>query len=151
MGPDEIQRMAVSDLDALYIQSPLRPLPRGMFKGRVLRWLPPARLLRNAGFVFLEVVGFELLPWGIDFDSTKWWVGAKFLQGGYFSPIEGASRWRPTECVQLRYDKDPLPFARRYLYDEVKPLSDELCLGIGGINADKGIGDHFYYLLQRAR
>jgi hypothetical protein len=151
MGPDAIRRLSVRELDALYIQSPLRPLPRGVFDGRVLRWLASARRLRNAGFVFLEWVGFELFSWGIDFDSSAWWVGAKCLQGGNFCGTEGPSRWRPTECVRLRYDNEPLPFARRLLYDEVKPLSDELCLGIGGINADGGVGDHFYFLLQRAR
>lgn len=151
MGPADLQRLPVSELDALYAETPIRPLPKGMFRGTLLRWLPPACLLRNAGFISLEVVAFQLLPWGIDFDSSKWWVGLKFLQGGYFIPKQGPSRWRDAETFQLRYDKDWLPFFRRYLYDEVKPLTDDLCLGIGGINADKGVGDHFYYLLQRCR
>jgi hypothetical protein len=33
------------------------------------------------------------------------------------------------------------------LYDEVKMLSPSLCLGIGGINAARGRGDHFFFAL----
>jgi hypothetical protein len=35
------------------------------------------------------------------------------------------------------------------LYDEVKPLGPDLCLGIGGINARVGRGDHFFFALAR--
>ncbi len=73
-----------------------------------MRWLPPARRPRNAPFVFLEFVGFLVLPWGIDFDDARWWVGAQCLRGGLFSAIAGPSRWRPTECWQLHYNRDVL-------------------------------------------
>jgi hypothetical protein len=35
------------------------------------------------------------------------------------------------------------------LYDEVKPLSRDACLGIGGVNAGRGAGDHFFFVLER--
>lgn len=145
----DLRAMSRSELDRIYIEAPERPCPKGLFRGKLLTWLPPSCLLRNAPFVALEFVGFQLLPWGIDFHSARWWVGAKFLQGGLFSAIPGPSRWRPTECWQLHYNKDFLPFFRRHLYDEVKALDDDTCLGIGGINAPVGVGDHFYYLLER--
>ncbi len=149
VNPRDLSRMSISELDALYISAPMRPRPEGIFRGRLLRWLPPACKPRNAPFVALELVAFQLLPWGIDFRSTLWWVGLRCLQGGLFEATEGRSRWRPTETFRMSYHRDRLPFFRRYLYDEVKPLSDDLCLGIGGINADEGVGDHFYYLLER--
>ena len=31
----------------------------------------------------------------------------------------------------------------------VKPLSADLCLGLGGINAERGEGDHFFFALYR--
>lgn len=146
---DQLLAMSVHELDEIYIAAPLLPCPTGRYRGTLLRWLPPACKLRNAPFVALEFVGFQLLPWGIDFDTTRWWVGAQCLQGGLFEAIPGPSRWRDTDAQQLHYSKDWLPFARKYLYDEVKPLDDRRCLGIGGINAPRGVGDHFYYLLER--
>ncbi|MBF0353458.1 MAG: hypothetical protein HQM11_20695, partial [SAR324 cluster bacterium] len=54
------------------------------------------------------------------------------------------SRWRSAMVVGLHYESSQLPgFIRNLLYDEVKPLSETLCLGIGGFNRDKGEGDHF--------
>jgi hypothetical protein len=35
------------------------------------------------------------------------------------------------------------------LYDEVKPLSADLLLGLGGVNAETGEGDHFFFTLER--
>jgi hypothetical protein len=60
----------------------------------------------------------------------------------------GRSRWRDTETVRLHYEVSRLPGpVRAVLYDEVKVLSPSLCLGIGGINAARGRGDHFFYAL----
>ena len=34
------------------------------------------------------------------------------------------------------------------LYDELKPLPDGSVLGLGGINGERGSGDHFFFLLR---
>jgi hypothetical protein len=50
--------------------------------------------------------------------------------------------------VRLGYDVSRLPgFVRRHLYDEVRPLGPELCLGIGGLNRAAGRGALFYFAL----
>lgn len=58
------------------------------------------------------------------------------------------SRWRDTQTLQLHYDLTRLPF-RGQLYDEVKPLSETLCLGLGGLNRQpEKEGDLFFFLLE---
>lgn len=145
----QLRALGWSDLDRLYIDSPPGPVPTGAYKGKFLVWLPPAKKLINLPFVTLEAIGFQLLPWGIDFRCSEWWVGAKIFHGGLFSPTEGPSRWRPTKTWQMHYDRDWFPYVRWCLYDEVKSLTPDICLGIGGINGPEGIGDHFYYSLHR--
>jgi hypothetical protein len=39
---------------------------------------------------------------------------------------------------------------RDQLYDEVKPLAPDLCLGIGGTNHESDEGDHFWFALTPA-
>jgi hypothetical protein len=149
MDRRDLQRMTRDELDRLYIDSPQRPRPQGRFVGTHLCWLPPARKLSNAPFILLEWLAFDVLPWGIDFDDSLWWVGLSCLRGGRFETVPERSRWRPTECQQMRYHRDWFPPFRWFLYDEVKALSDDLCLGIGGVNRPEGLGDHFYYALSR--
>jgi hypothetical protein len=50
--------------------------------------------------------------------------------------------------LQLHYDVSRLPI-RRVLYDEIKPLADGTILGLGGIDAGRGEGDHFFFELRR--
>lgn len=65
-------------------------------------------------------------------------------------PRVGPSRWRDTEAVTLHYERSRLPAPiRGVLYDEVKPLTDTICLGLGGINAERGDGDQFFFALER--
>ncbi|PKN31442.1 MAG: hypothetical protein CVU63_23915, partial [Deltaproteobacteria bacterium HGW-Deltaproteobacteria-20] len=62
----------------------------------------------------------------------------------------GPSRWRDTQTIRLHYHPSRLPGAvRTFLYDEVKPLTESLCLGIGGINAPRGRGEQFLFSLER--
>jgi hypothetical protein len=126
----------------------LHPVPRGVFDGHVLTRLdtPGAR---RAVYKFVQWVGFELVPWGIDFDHARWFFGHHRARSGHFTARPGASRWRPTESYALRYELSRLPWVGRGLYDEIKPLSDSLVLGIGGVNADRGDGDHFYFALTQ--
>jgi hypothetical protein len=147
--------MTVAELDDVYVRSPLRPLPTGRFDGKTIcRFDNPGAV--HPVFRPLEWLGFEALRWGIDFDVPRWfWWGAtpisrSTLEAGRFDPRPGRSRWRETEAVGLFYEPSRLPrFVRDTLYDEVKPLTDDLALGIGGVSRDKGQGDHFYFLLTR--
>jgi hypothetical protein len=69
---------------------------------------------------------------------------------GRFEPRVQRSRWRDAQTVGLHYEVSRLPsFVRGALYDEVRPLSPRWWIGIGGINADVGEGDHFFFGLQR--
>jgi hypothetical protein len=98
----------------------------------------------------MQRVGFAWTPWGIDFDRRLWFFFAPRLAIGRFELRVDESRWRDTRAVQLHYDVSRLPHAiRRQLYDEVKPLSDRWMLGIGGIDRERGEGDHFFFALER--
>lgn len=144
-----LERMSPTELEALYRETPLGPPPEGVFDGAVLRWLdtPGAH---HPFFRATEWVAFELLSWGIRFDRARWWFLRPRIAIGRFDATPGPSRWRDTETFRLRYDDPALPrFVRDALYDEVKPLGPDLCLGIGGINRGRGEGDHFFYALSR--
>ena len=69
---------------------------------------------------------------------------------GRFDARIGPSRWRDTDAIQLHYDPSRLPGPiKGRLYDEIKPLSGDLVLGLGGVNAERGEGDHFWFVLTR--
>lgn len=145
---DELQRLSIDELDEVFCETESVELPYGCFTGRTIC------RLRNRGAKlplprFLEYVGFELAPYGIDFRSNRWFFVSSALQAGRFAPRVSRSRWRPTEVVALHYNVSRLPRPmRNFLYDEVKPLSDTLLLGLGGINRELGMGDHFYFTLE---
>lgn len=124
-------------------------MPKGVFRGRHLSWLdtPAARdpILRPVEDLF-----FARLPWWLDFDRQQWFWFARALGVGHFHPSVGPSRWRDTETLRLLYDDRRLPgFVNAWLYDEVKPLGDELCLGLGGISGPRDRGDQFFFALER--
>lgn len=138
---------SVADLEALYVEARPVSVPRGCYRGVHLAWLdtPGARhpVIRP-----LQHLGFRLLPFGVDFSRHRWFFFHPALGIGRFVAEAGRSRWRDTETVRLRYEVSRLPgFVRALLYDEVKVLSPSLCLGIGGINAPRGRGDHFFFAL----
>jgi hypothetical protein len=121
------------------------PVPRGCWRGRWLGWLdtPGARVwhVRVA-----DTLLFRALTFGVDFDRRRWWFVHPRLGAGRFRISAGRSRWRDTDALRLEYDVSRLP-VRHILYDEIKPLPDGRCLGLGGINAERGQGDHFFFEL----
>ena len=138
---------SVAELEALYVESHPVSVPSGCYRGVHLTWLdtPGARhpVIRP-----LQHLGFRLLPFGVDFIRHRWFFFHPTLGIGRFVAEAGRSRWRDTETVRLHYEVSRLPGpVRAVLYDEVKVLSPSLCLGIGGINAPRGRGDHFFFAL----
>ena len=145
-----LRQCTLAELEGIYAAPRPVGVPAGVFRGIHLAWLdtPGARhpLIRP-----LQYVGFQLTPFGIDFGARLWFFFDQRLAVGRFTADVGASRWRDTDTVRLRYEVSRLPRPlRALLYDEVKPLSSTLCLGLGGINAPRGRGDHFFFALDAA-
>jgi len=147
----ELQRYTLPELELLFATGGEPTIPRGAFRGVYLRRLStPGAQVRWSRWV--ETLGFEKIPFGVDFDSRAWFFFDSRLQLGRFQPIVAQSRWRNTRAVTLNYQSSRLPRPiRSILYDEVKPLSATLLLGLAGINADRGAGDHFFFALERLR
>jgi hypothetical protein len=137
------------ELERTFADDPIGPEPRGVFRGRFLCSVdsPGARKLwvRAA-----DALMFRAPTFGVDFDRQAWWFFRPTLQAGRFRRERRRSRWRTTEVDALTYEASRLPGpVKGLLYDEVKPLSADLLLGLGGINADAGEGDHFFFTLER--
>ncbi len=153
MTPDRLTLadLRAADLDQLeqiYASDHPFALPDGRYRGTYLHTLdnPGSQALSNR----IILLGFEYPPFGVDFDAGRWFFFHPTLLIGGFTPSIAPSRWRDTETVALDYQRSRLPRPiKRILYDEVKPLSDELALGIGGINAGPDRGDLFFFALQR--
>jgi len=138
-----------SELEAQYRTAPLGPLPRGCYAGRFLTWID-SRGARRWSVRTLDSLLFRSVRFGVDFDRRLWWFGAPRLGAGRFELSQGASRWRETETLRLTYGGSRLPRPlRSYLYDEVKSLDADRCLGIGGVDRETGEGDHFFFSLDR--
>jgi hypothetical protein len=135
----------IDDLERLYA-GPLGAPPAGITRGRFLGFLPPARRFDRATHTVL----FRWPRWGIDFERRLWWFVGRRLAAGRFRVSVGPSRWRDGEVLRLDYDVSRVGWFRRILYDEVKPLPDGRIIGIGGINAGRGRGDHFWFELIRS-
>jgi hypothetical protein len=137
-------------LERLWKELPLGPRPLGVFRGTFLHWVdsPGARrpLVRA-----LDTPAFVLARFGVDFDAGRWWFLHPRLQIGRFELQPGRSRWRDTEAHQLHYGSSRLPrFIKGQLYDECKQVTGSLALGLGGLNAGPGEGDHFFFALERS-
>jgi len=146
----QLTRATRADLEELYARSGPLSVPTGVFHGHHLMWLdtPAARhpVLRT-----LEELVFARLPWTLDFDRRRWFWFDVPLGLAHFSPSIGQSRWRDAQTIRMLYDDRALPgFVNQFLYDEVKPLSDDVCLGMGGISAGRGKGEQFFFALSRA-
>jgi hypothetical protein len=139
--------LSLEELERTYREAPLGPAPEGNYRGRFLRWLP-TRGARKLHVRIIDGILFERTTFGVDFDRRLWWFIRPELAAGRFSESLGASRWRNCETYRLDYEVSRLPL-RGILYDEVKPLAPDVCLGLGGINAPRGEGDHFFFSLTR--
>ncbi len=147
MTLSRLQRCSVAELEALYSEERPITVPTGCYRGIHLAWLQTTRT-QDAVIRPLQYLGFRLAPFGVDFASRCWFFFHRSLRIGRFTAQPGRSQWRDTATVRLRYDVSRLPRPLRvWLYDEVKPLSASLCLGIGGIDAPRGHGDHFFFAL----
>jgi hypothetical protein len=143
-----LRTLSLDELEALYLEERPLEVPAGAFRGRHLAWVdsPGARhpLWRP-----LTALMFERTPFGVDFEARRWFFFRRGLAAGRFTPRVARSRWRETETVALDYGVSRLPGPlRALLYDEVKPLSPTLALGIGGIAAPRGEGDLFFFSLE---
>jgi hypothetical protein len=138
----------LDELEALFAtDGPVR-LPTGCYRGALLTPLP-TRGARTPTGRFIGAA-FATAPFGVDFRTNAWFFFHPRLQIGRFEPRVGPSRWRDTDAVALHYQHSRLPGPiRDTLYDEVKPLTDTLCLGLGGVNAERGDGDMFVFALER--
>ncbi len=149
----ELRAASGSELESLYgAERPLEPRPHGLWRGHYLQRLdnrgaraPLSRLAQR--------LLFRTPPWGIDFDRGRWFfLDRPRLAAGHFALQAGPSRWRETTALGFDYSLSQLPRpVTNMLYDEIKPLSDELILGLGGENRDRGLGDHFWFGLERFR
>jgi hypothetical protein len=140
---DAHPRPSLASLEARFIEGELAPLPSGLVVGRFLGFVSSrgaARPIVRA----LDTICFRAVRWGLDLDRQRWWFEHARLATAHFRIEEGPSRWRPTRVLRLHYDVSRLPI-RGVLYDELKPLPDGRILGLGGVNAERGEGDHFFF------
>jgi hypothetical protein len=143
--PEALRASPVAALEAIYRDAAPGAVPVRRFRGEVIGRLD-TRFSRT-GIAKAVVSPFERLPFWVDFGTRTWAFVHPRVRMGHFRVEAGRSRWRDTETLRLRYDVSRLPF-RGVLYDEVKPLSDALCLGLGGLNFGPGTGDLFYFALE---
>jgi hypothetical protein len=136
-------------LERLYLEEQPLPGPSGVLAGELLCWLEglPARhpLWRP-----LTALMFQLVPFGVDFDRRCWYFGRPGLQVGRFELVPGRSRLRATTALGLHYQVSSLPGpVKGLLYDEVKPLDQRTCLGLGGLVLGGQAHPLFFFLLRR--
>lgn len=142
-----LKTLPQAELEALY-RGPMGDwLPTGRQLGTFIRFLetggaraPTARAIDSAMFVWTR--------FGLDFGQARWWFVTPRLTIGHFRLERGPSRWREAEVLKVIYDVSRLPI-RGYLYDELKPLPDGRLLGMAGINAEAGEGEHFFFELTQ--
>ena len=145
--PDDIKNASIEELETLYCGHTAAPAPKGCFQGKFLHRLDQPGDRRP---LYYGSKSFEFLPFGIDFSSCKWYFFHSKIRVAKFRTQCETSRWRDSEVIQLHYDVSHLPLIiKGVLYDEVKPISRDLCLGLGGFNLEKGEGDQFYFALIR--
>ena len=141
--------MSLAELEALWTRPVDMSPPRGVYRGHTLLRIDHATSRRPL-WRFSERLGFVWIPFGVDFDRRLWFFFTPPVAMGRFQAEVGQSRWRGTTAISLRYARSRLPrFVRDVLYDEVKPLTERLVLGIGGINEGRGDGEHFFFALEK--
>ena len=140
---DAYPRPPLDGLEARFAEGSLAPLPSGLVVGRFLGFVA-SRGAERPIVRALDTLCFRAVRWGLDLDRQRWWFEHPRLAAGHFRIEEGLSRWRPTRVLRLHYDASRLPI-RGVLYDELKPLPDGSILGLGGVNRERGEGDHFFF------
>jgi len=145
ISPEHLRSSAPGELERVYREAPPAPAPEGRFWGRVLGRVDTS--LARSRAVTAILLPFERLRFGVDFTAGRWFFVHPRARLGRFRLEPGRSRWRDTETLRVRYDVSRLPL-RRVLYDEIKPLSRDVCLGLGGVNLERGLGDLFFFLLE---
>jgi hypothetical protein len=145
----ELRQKTREEIEALYLEPRELFVPDGVFSGRHLFWLDTEGA-RDPFLRPLEEILFARLTFHVDFVKKRWFWFDRRLGLGHFQASIGPSRWRDTDTIRLLYDDRLLPNWLNYgLYDEVRPMSEELCLGLGGVNGKRGRGDQFYFELTR--
>jgi hypothetical protein len=147
MDTASIDHASVDELEQLFTTSPRGNAPTGTYAGRYLTELPPAHRQPRLQRAF-DWLLFQRTPFGIDFDRRLWWFFHPRLAAGRFEISFGPSRWRSANAFRLDYHVSRLPI-RGMLYDEVQPIDDDHCIGIGGANLGPREGDHFFFALTR--
>lgn len=146
-----LQAASAAALEQYYHNASCQPWEPGLYRGHVLRRLDNRGTERISNRLMMAVA-FEHTPFWVDRTRCLWAFGHPRLAAGRFVPQRQPSRWRNTEVWGLHYAHSRLPaLLRGMLYDEVKPLSPTLCLGIGGLNAEKDEGDLFFFALALER
>lgn len=149
---DDLRHAPLERLESLYREERSIAIPAsGSFDGTVLM------RLHNPGADFpptywFQRLLFEAMPFGLNFfpGQGDWYFFDPKVAMGRFTPRIGPSRWRDTTTITLNYEASRFPgFFRDLLYDEIKPLSETLYLGIGGFNDERGKGDHFFFAIER--
>ena len=140
-----LRESSLDALEALYRDAPRGPTPTRRFRGEVLCGVD-SPFARSALAAAVRAP-FERLSFGVDFGTRTWFFVHPRVRMGRFRIDPGPSRWREAETLRLRYDTSRLPI-RGLLYDEVKPLHETLCLGLGGLDFERGHGDLFWFVLE---
>ena len=144
---DTLKAANLQKLEDIYLGQGQDIKLKGIYDGVFLKRLDKSGSRKP---MYIASKAFEIVPFGIDFDSNQWFFGNPLFQAGRFKVSVGKSRWRECNTQSLHYEVSRLPgFVKNVLYDEVKPLSANLCIAIGGINEEAGPGDHFFFALQR--
>jgi hypothetical protein len=143
----DLRASSLAELEQLFLRAPLGPAPRGRFRGEVLARVDSGLAHSRKGALILAP--FERLPFGIDFDASRWFFVHPALRLARFRLERGRSRFRACEVLALDYEGSRLPGPiRSFLYDELRPIGEALCLGLGAINAPAGEGDLFFFALS---
>jgi hypothetical protein len=146
---DQLTGAPLAVLEDIYRDSSPVDWQPGLWRGHFLAMLTPEGL-RGIAVKWITAIAVTRAPFWIDNDECLWCFGSPDVGIGRFRPEPGPSRWRDTPTVCLNYQPSRLPgLVRRELYDEVKPLTPDLCLCISGINDGPGRGEMFFFALTR--
>ena len=144
-----LAEMSNAELETLFRETRAGEWQPGLYRGHYLRPIG-SFTERPMAMRLATEAGFHLTPFWIDHERDCWAFLNPALRAGRFSVSRGPSRWRKTDCLRLDYSRSRLPgMVRSRLYDEIKPLGPDLCLGIGGLNAWKEEGEYFFFALSR--